>query len=201
MMSGTIRPLTDRQRAVMERIDRRIPIKVIALELGVSETRINQHIRALKDIYGAASLFELVDNYRLSEGRARDDGFEADLIVEDLYSAFPAVPFSESAYSKKQVIETYPMLDDWPRDDQAALVIGDVMPLGEHGVWRSSAEPQVVSGLLEGEHAVPMRLLAMVLIAAGVLAAVVLAVTAAVALSNAMDGKADLPMDQWTGPA
>jgi len=38
------RPLTERQAAVMERVDRRVPIKVIAQELGVSETRINQHI-------------------------------------------------------------------------------------------------------------------------------------------------------------
>ena len=50
MPSEAPRELTDRQRAVMERIDRRVPIKVIAQELGVSETRINQHIRALKDI-------------------------------------------------------------------------------------------------------------------------------------------------------
>jgi DNA-binding NarL/FixJ family response regulator len=47
MVSGAARRLTDRQQAVMQRIDRRVPIKVTALELGVSETRINQHIRAL----------------------------------------------------------------------------------------------------------------------------------------------------------
>jgi len=40
MASGAAKRLTDRQRAVMERIDRRVPIKVIATELGVSETRI-----------------------------------------------------------------------------------------------------------------------------------------------------------------
>ena len=50
MLSGAARRLTDRQQAVMQRIDRRVPIKVIAPELGVSETRIWQHIRALKDI-------------------------------------------------------------------------------------------------------------------------------------------------------
>jgi hypothetical protein len=43
MPSGTIPPLTVRQRAVMER-KCRIPIKVIAIELGVSETRINQSV-------------------------------------------------------------------------------------------------------------------------------------------------------------
>ncbi|MFN4131284.1 MAG: hypothetical protein ACK4GC_15920 [Paracoccaceae bacterium] len=41
----------------------------------------------------------------------------------------------------------------------------------------------------------------MVAIAAGILAAVILTVTAAVALSEAMDGKAAVPVDQWNGPA
>jgi DNA-binding CsgD family transcriptional regulator len=196
MLPGTIRPLTSRQRAVMERIDRRIPIKVIAAELGVSETRINQHIRALKDIYGAASLFELVSNYRISQGRSSDD-LPIDNAAED--AAFPELaspPFSESLYNKKQIPETFPSLDEWPRDDVGQLVIGDVMPLAQNAGWLISKEPRVVPGLLEGEHAVPFRLMAMMLIAAGILAAVILTVTAAVALSDAMEGKAALSLDQ-----
>jgi len=60
-MTGEAAPqLTDKQREVMHRIDRRMPIKLIASEMGVSETRINQHIRALKRIYDAGSLNELV---------------------------------------------------------------------------------------------------------------------------------------------
>lgn len=209
MSSGTMRSLTARQRSVMERIDRRIPIKVIAMELGVSETRINQHIRALKDIYGAGSLFELVDNYRLAEGLTGtdedtagqpDDNTATD---QDASAGIPSdasqPPLSEPAYNKKQITGTYSNLDEWPQDNAAMLVVGDVMPLAEHASWLSPGEPRVVPGLLEGEHAVPLRILAMVLIAAGILAAVVLTVTAAMALSNAMDGKADLPMDQWTG--
>lgn len=201
MVPGTIRPLTDRQRAVMERIDRRIPIKVIALELGVSETRINQHIRALKDIFDAASLFELVKNYRISQGRSSDDLPEGDALEGALYAELASPPYSESAYNKKQMPEVYPSLDEWPRDDAGKLVVGDVMPLAHNATWLMPREPRVVPGLLEGEHAVPLRLLAMVLIAAGVLAAVILTVTAAVALSKAMEGKADLPVEQWNGSA
>jgi DNA-binding CsgD family transcriptional regulator len=196
MLPGTIRPLTDRQRAVMERIDRRIPIKVIAGELGVSETRVNQHIRALKDIYGAASLFELVSNYRISQGRSSDDQ-PADSAAEGVpYPELASPPFSEPLYNKKQIPETFPTLDEWPRDDAGQLVIGDVMPLAQNAGWLMSGEPRVVPGLLEGEHAVPFRLMAMVLIAAGILAAVILTVTAAVALSDAMEGKATLSLDQ-----
>src|SRR3546814_4831756 len=69
------------------RIDRRMPIKVIAQELGVSETRINQHIRILKDIYQVESLNELVEVYR--QGRAEGESQPQDL--------------SESAYRKNQV--------------------------------------------------------------------------------------------------
>lgn len=64
MAPATSRALTRRQRDVMELIDRRVPIKVIADELGISPTRVNQHIRALKDIYGADSLNDLVESYR-----------------------------------------------------------------------------------------------------------------------------------------
>lgn len=70
------------------------------------------------------------------------------------------------------------------------------MPLAQNARWLMSGEPRVVPGLLEGEHAVPFRLLAMMLIAAGILAAVILTVTAAVALSDAMEGKAALSVDQ-----
>lgn len=74
MVHAASRPLTPRQRDVMERIDRRVPIKVIADELGVSVTRVNQHIRALKDIYGADSLADLVECYRASEGYGQAPG-------------------------------------------------------------------------------------------------------------------------------
>lgn len=74
MVHAASRPLTPRQRDVMERIDRRVPIKVIADELGVSVTRVNQHIRALKDIYGADSLADLVECYRVSEGYGQAPG-------------------------------------------------------------------------------------------------------------------------------
>ena len=67
-MAVALRKLTKRQSAVMEAIDRRQPIKVIASDLGVSESRINQHIKTLKDIYGAASLPELVELYRVIRG-------------------------------------------------------------------------------------------------------------------------------------
>lgn len=190
MASGAAKRLTDRQRAVMERIDRRVPIKVIATELGVSETRINQHIRALKDFYDAASLGELVENYRAtlspeaSEEKAENDpGTIAD---EGLLK-----PFSEPAYTISQINLAADPADFGFRDDPGQLVLSDALPLIEQAPWLKAGEPRVVPGVLDGEHAVLLRLGAIVGIATGILASVILAITAAMTLSEATEGKAN----------
>ncbi len=189
MASGAVRRLTDRQRAVMERIDRRVPIKVIASELGVSETRINQHIRALKDFYSAGSLGELVENYRVT--------IVPDALEEAPFSTPAENPdeallrvFSEAAYTKTQVNQPADLPEFGGRDDPGHLVLSDAMPLIDQAPWLKPGEPRVVPGVLDGEHAVLFRLGAIIGIASGVLAAVILAVTAAMALSAATEGKA-----------
>lgn len=198
MSSGAARRLTDRQRAVMQRIDRRVPIKVIAQDLGVSETRINQHIRALKDVYDAGSLGELVENYRAT--LASDT--PAETTDKDLSAAPDADllnPYSEAAYIKTQINPTTNIPDLSVRDDPGQLVLSDAMPLIEQAPWLRPGEPRVVPAALDGEHAVLLRLGAIVGIASGILAAVVLTVTAAVALSEAMDGRATVSVEQSQG--
>lgn len=200
MLSGAARRLTDRQQAVMERIDRRVPIKVIAQELGVSETRINQHIRALKDIYEAGSLGDLVENYRATLPPAPPEAGED----EGFLSGFPREttdtgsggPFSETAYTKKQIPQTALFADQLVRDDPGRLVMSDAMPLLEQAPWLRPGEPRVVPGVLDGENAVLFRLGAIVGIASGILAAVVLTITAARTLSEATEGKAAISVDQ-----
>ncbi len=185
MGSGAARRLTDRQRAVMERIDRRVPIKVIAGELGVSETRINQHIRALKDFYAAGSLGELVENFRSTQRRSTPD-----TVLRSMPDAAPREGFSETAYTKTQINGPADLTDFDERDDPGHLVLSDVMPLIEQAPWLKQGEPKVVPGVLDGEHAVLFRLGAIIGIASGILAAVILAVTAAMTLSAATEGKA-----------
>jgi hypothetical protein len=178
----------------MERIDRRVPIKVIALELGVSETRINQHIRALKDFYEAGSLGDLVENYRATLGPEADETPQ-DNPLEPATDADLLKPFSEAAYRNSQINPaTYP--DDLAnRDDPGRLILSDAMPLIEQAPWLRPGEPRVVPGVLDGEHAVLFRLGAIVGIASGILASVILAVTAAMTLSAATDGKATYSAD------
>ncbi len=190
MASGAARRLTDRQRAVMERIDRRVPIKVIAAELGVSETRINQHIRALKDFYDAGSLGELVENFRATLAPEVSDESASGTPAETPDEALLKV-FSEAAYLKTQVNGPTDFTDFGGRDDPGRLVLSDAMPLIEQAPWLRPGEPKVVPGVLDGEHAVLFRLGAIIGIASGILAAVILAVTAAMTLSAATEGKAN----------
>ncbi len=194
MASGAVKRLTDRQRAVMERIDRRVPIKVIASELGVSETRINQHIRALKDFYDAASLGELVENYRATlEPEAVEASRQNDLVKGA--DAGLLGPYSESAYMISQINPAANSTNLGGRDDPGQLVLSDAMPLIEQAPWLKPPEPKVVPGALDGEHAVLLRLGAIIGIASGILASVILAITAAMTLSAATEGKAYLSVE------
>lgn len=190
MMSGAARRLTDRQRAVMERIDRRVPIKVIAQELGVSETRINQHIRALKMIYNAGSLGELVVNYRATLA-VEETGATSQYDPGNVPDADLRNPFSQSAYTISQVNAEAESGEFEGRDDPGRLILSDAMPLFEQAPWLRSSEPRVVPGVLDGEHAVLLRLGVIVGIATGILASVILVITAAMTLSAATDGKAN----------
>lgn len=195
MSSGAERRLTDRQRAVIERIDRRVPIKVIAQDLGVSETRINQHIRALKDVYAAGSLGELVKIYRatlppeaVAEDQEQTLGGAAD---EGLFN-----PFSEAAYTKTQINPPTDFPDLNSQDDPGRLVLSDAMSLIEQAPWLRPGEPRVVPGVLDGENAVLLRFGAIVGIASGILAAVILTITAADALTDATNGKATVSVEK-----
>ena len=194
MSSGAARRLTDRQRAVMERIDRRVPIKVIASELGVSETRINQHIRALKDFYDAASLGELVENYRATlSPEAAVASVEND--IGTFADEASLKPFSEPTYTNSQITGRADLADFDGRDDPGRLFLSDALPLFEQAPWLKAGEPRVVPGVLDGEHAVLMRMGAIIGIAAGILASVILVITAAMTLSQATEGKAYLSVE------
>ena len=128
MTSAASRPLTERQRAVMERIDRRMPIKVIAQELGVSETRINQHIRALKNIYEAESLGKLVEQYRADNPQDPDSDPDAQVSENaDFNSNLKGL--SEAAYKKRQVEPKRQLSEAFAGNDPGELVMSDVLPL------------------------------------------------------------------------
>lgn len=179
----------------MERVDRRVPIKVIAQELGVSETRINQHIRALKDLYGADNLRDLVDLYRLDKRIAADGDLSTD-IAEIPGVGISGNPLSEDAYNISQVPNPVFDLDSHSWDSLATVELQDVLPMIDQVPWPNPEEPRVVPGMLNGEHALILRLAAIVGIAFGLLAAVVLTATAAIMISEALSARAVIPTDE-----
>lgn len=156
--------LTEKQRTVLDRLDRRVPIKVIAAELGVSESRVNQHIRALKDLYGVESLGELVD-------RARDASGE---------------PSRIPAYRNSQLPDREELSHEGVRVAPGEFVLADVAPVAIKAPWSLQHEPRVVPGVLDGENAVLFRLAVITGLAVGIVAAALLVMTAALTVSEAM---------------
>lgn len=174
--------LTDRQRDVLVRIDKRVPIKVIANDLGVSEARINQHIRALKDKFEVESMNELVEHFRASEG----------------YVAEGEDPYRKPVYRNSQLPDEPIFPDQGPRVDHGEIVLSDAHHVLIGAPWQDTREPVVVPPLFDGDNAVLTRLGAMITIAFGVVAAVILVVSATVTVSEVLDGKAAVEMDSQT---
>ncbi|MGB7372680.1 helix-turn-helix transcriptional regulator [Pontixanthobacter sp.] len=179
--------LTNRQRDVLERVDRRVPIKVIAADLGLSEARINQHIRTLKDKFQCENMSELVDRYRAvsSTKTKTKSNFDA---------AGPRFenPYSKSLYRKSQLPDDPIFPDQEHRVGPGKIAFSDVHHVLIDASRDKPREPVVVPHIMDGRYAVLSRLGAMLGIAFGVVAAVILVVAAAVTVSEVLDGKASL---------
>lgn len=171
--------LTERQLAVLERIDRRLPLKAIAAELGVSESRVNQHVRALKEHYGVHSLKGLVEAFR-EAGTA---------------------PCTKPAWRNSQVPLGAVRSEHRSRVAPGEFVLADAAaPLAIEAPWISRHEPRVVPGVLDGDHAVLIRLAVIIGLAFGMIAALVLVMTASLNLSEAIEDRAASPA-QTAAPA
>ena len=165
---GSRRP-TRRQREVLELIDRRMPIKRIAFELDISESRVNQHIRALKDAYEVEGLDALVAAYRTENPGD--------------------TPYRNTASSFREVSDTGRMPQEGDRVAPGEFVLADVAPLAIEVPWNAKREPRVVPGVLDGDHAVLYRLAVIVGLALAFIVLVVLVVTAALSVGEASGGQ------------
>ena len=168
--------ITDRQREVLERIDKRMPIKVIAAEMKVSEARINQHIRAVKDKFEVDSMGELVARYRAMP--------DYDPATDD--------PYRNSLYRKSELPDEPIFPDQQSRVDPGEIVLSDSHHVLIDAPWTGPREPVVVPSFLDGDNAVLKRLAAMVVITFVIISAIILAVSAAVTVSEVLDGKASI---------
>lgn len=177
--------LTARQRAVIERIERRVPIKTIAGELGISPTRVNQHVRALKDLYGVNSLGELVENFRERSELPSD--------VERCEQGERSAPFTKDALTKDQFPSGPVSGEAASRDDSAAIAFSDALSISVEAPWERQVEQAVVPGMLDGHNFVTARLLAMVVGAVGMVSLLVLVLTSLMSLGKMLEGRWYVP--------
>jgi DNA-binding CsgD family transcriptional regulator len=184
MSGGTGRGLTDRERAVLDGVDRRLPLKAVAAELGISESRVNQHIRALKERYSVNNLPDLVTAWRTQDPENPS---------EDRYR--------NSAWRIPQVPDEDVRGEARSRVAPGEFVLADAAPLAIEAPWIARIEPRVVPGMLDGDNAVLLRLALIIGLALGLVAAIVLVVTASLSLSAALDGWAAVPETTSHDPA
>lgn len=147
--------LTDRQRDLLALLDRRLTLKQVAAELGISESAVNQLVRRTKEALNCNSLPELVDAFRA----CRDSACRNSGVVGS-----PPSPPSVSA------------------NDPEVFALADVTASIE-APW-AREEPRLVPRWLDGENAVAFRLAAIgggVLVS---LMALILSITAMRSLSE-----------------
>jgi DNA-binding CsgD family transcriptional regulator len=176
MGSPRVRSLTDRQKDVLVRLDRRMPIKQIAAELDVSESRVNQHIRALKDVYKVGNLKDLCETFRAEQVAAGE-----------------TAPYRNTASTKSEVPPGRRIDEPEDRVAPGEFVLADVAPLAIEAPWLVRNEPRAVPGVLDGDHAVLYRLAVIVGLALAFIVLVILVVTAALSMSEASGGRDVVP--------
>lgn len=160
-------PLTERQREVLRRIVQRKAYKVIAAELDISETRVKQHVRTIKDRLDVNSMAELVEHF---------------------HAISPEAPFTKGRGPKMEVSRAaaHPPLGSL--DDPGVVRLADSVTMELSAPWSLPIEPRIVPGKLDGEHAGLPRSLAIVGIVIGLLAVFVLALTTAGVLTEELRG-------------
>ncbi|WP_158611072.1 response regulator transcription factor [Aurantiacibacter spongiae] len=161
--------LTKRQRQVADLLSRHFGLKEIALELGIAVSTVSDHVAALKRIFDATSHAEIVSGYlALTAGIAPDDGPEK--------RSRHFFRITESSSSGSQAVP----------DDPGKLGFGDGAdyPLE----WPTLAEPQVVPRLLDGNNATTWRLAVIACGVFGLVAGLVLAISATISVSQMVNG-------------
>lgn len=158
-----VRKLTSKQKEVLERVARHQANKTIADAMGVSETRVNQHIRAIKDRLGVNDKEDLVSAW---------------------IEANAAAPLRESVYRKKQLPNPGEFGDESATADAALFRFKDAGAIPLKAPWEIQGFNRVGPGLLDGPGATARRVGFIILVAIGFPVAVVLTLSAMIALTD-----------------
>jgi DNA-binding CsgD family transcriptional regulator len=159
--------LTGRQLEVLERVVQRKPYKSIAAELDISETRVKQHVRTIKDRLAANTMQELVEHFHLiREG----------------------TPFTKGVGPKSELPSEDSVAPQAMQVDPGKLELADAHTMTLEVPWEYATEPRIVPELLDGKGAAFPRLLSILGIVIGLLVVVILAFTVSDTLSEQING-------------
>jgi len=141
--------LTERQRQVAALLTQHLSLKEIAVELSVSESAINKHISVLKQTLGARSRREIV-----AKMASRAEQITFDNGCRNSAGSFSHLPLASTTGQK-------------PSGNDPGLIAfadaGAMLPRFEQSDdWARVFEPRIVPNWLDGEHAVLVRLSAVV---------------------------------------
>lgn len=173
--------LSERQEQVLCLINQRLTIKEIASELGISETRVNQHIDTLKRRLGVNTHRELAARY------------------QELLAPLTPDPFRKPTERKTQLSDGNEARSTLMRVADGGLALADVNAFSIEAPWAKASEPRVVPPVLDGKNAVLLRLAVVAAMVFGILASLILAIAAADSLTDVVGNRPDT--NQTSGPA
>lgn len=182
-------PFTERQTEVLTLVARRLTIKEIAAELEVSESAINQRIRAMKERAGVNTHRELSEIYLASNADS-----------PQLSPNLPNQTCSDTACRIPQLDAPRIPTNTGTRDKPpSAFSFQDSQTFRLETPWKGIDEARVVPRVLDGPNAVWFRIAAIVLITIAILVAIVLVLASLQAISDTVGSRRAVPDRQLTG--
>jgi DNA-binding CsgD family transcriptional regulator len=170
-IGGSTHSLGSRRDEVLELVARRRSLKQIAHELGIGESTVNYHIRALKAQHGVYSLAQLADVYALRQGSTVPPN------CRNSSSRESPIPFGSDSTAIDRLDGHEP-----------TVTFQDALAYRVEAPWVTKEGPVVVPGVLEGTNARLLRGAAIVAIALGMLALVLLGLGVAQGITAALQG-------------
>lgn len=171
---GKFNLLTDKQAAVLDLLANGRTTKEIANILDLSESAVNRRIELLRTRFGGITRLELARRYRTRPAEVSKQNASIILGVETDRQRLHVAPGDATE-------------QEWPQDDMGSdLAFRDSLQISIEAPWSKPTEPDVVPRVLDGENAALHRGAAIAIILFAIVASLVLALAAALSITEAL---------------
>ncbi|NYH96310.1 helix-turn-helix domain-containing protein [Novosphingobium marinum] len=178
-MDPDLEQLTPRQREIARLLEDRLTIKEIAGALDISESAVNQHVARIKLRLGVNSLREIAEWSETLENPAAEEGCR------------------KPAYTKNDLPERDGTGEEKVRDARVDMaVFHDAVTFDRYAPWERSASRSVVPRVLDGPHGTVWRIAAILGLAFGMLALVMVGLGVAQGVTEALESDGPAPRNQ-----